>query len=130
MAYLSVMTLMGLVAGCGKRDQNAAGGPPQTMPPIPVTVIEAQPQQVPILIEAVGQAEGSKEVEVRARVSGIITKRLNKEGDSVKAGTVMFVIDRAPYEIALAQARAVLAHDKANLELAQREAYRLKPLVS
>jgi len=130
MAYLSVMILVGLVAGCGKRDQNAAGGPPQTMPPIPVTVIEAQPQQVPILIEAVGQAEGSKEVEVRARVSGIITKRLYKEGDSVKAGAVLFVIDRAPYEIALAEARAAVAQDKANLEKAQREANRLKPLVS
>src|SRR3569833_3014988 len=99
------------------------------MPPIPVSMIEVRPQQVPVTIEAIGQAEGSKEVEVRARVSGILTKQLYKEGDSVKAGTTLFTIARAPYEIALAQARAAVMQDKANLERAQREATRLKPLV-
>src|SRR3569832_847874 len=128
----ATLVLTALLAGCGKGDQTAgapAGGPPGGMPPIPVSMIEVRPQQVPVTIAAIGQAEGSKEVEVRARVSGILTKQLYKEGDSVKAGTTLFTIDRAPYEIALAQARAAVMQDKATLERAQREATRLKPLV-
>ena len=123
------LTVFALLTGCGKGEQ-AVGGPatPGQMA-LPVTVIEVQPQQVPMIVEAVGQAEGSKEVEIRARVSGILTKQLYKEGDTVKAGATLFMIDRAPYEIELAQARAALAQERANLEKAQREAKRLKPLV-
>jgi membrane fusion protein (multidrug efflux system) len=124
------ITAMALLNGCSKTGQ-AAGpeGPGGGMPPMPVTVMEAQPQRVPVLIEEVGQTEGSKDVEVRARVSGILTKQLYTEGDSVKEGATLFTIDRAPFEIALAQARAALAQAKADLEKAQREATRLKPLV-
>jgi membrane fusion protein (multidrug efflux system) len=82
-----------------------------------------------VIIESVGLTEGSMDVEVRARVSGILTKQLYKEGDKVKEGSVLFTIDRAPFEIALAQARAALEQAKANLEMAKREAARLKPLV-
>lgn len=126
----TALALAALLTACGK-DQPAAGagGPPQDMPPMPVTAIEVQPQPVPIDIEAVGQTEGSKEVEVRARVTGILTKQHYREGDTVQAGSTLFTIDREPYEIALAQARAALMQDRASLERAQREAERLKPLV-
>jgi membrane fusion protein, multidrug efflux system len=125
--FLSTLALItALLAGCGKGEQ-ASGGP--GMMAMPVTVLTAQPQHVPIIIETVGQAEGSKEVEVRARVSGILTRQLYKEGETVKAGATLFDIDRAPYEDALAQARAAQAQDRANLEKAQRDAKRLKPLV-
>ena len=118
-----------LLASCGK-NQQAAGGPGGPgMMAMPVTVLAVQPQRVPAIIESVGLVEGSKEVEVRARVSGILTRQLYKEGDTVKAGATLFSIDRAPYEYALAQARAAQAQDQANLEKAQREAARLKPLV-
>lgn len=96
---------------------------------MPVTVIEAQPQRIPVVIEAVGQMEGSKGIDVRARVSGILTRQRYQEGDFIKAGATLFNIDRAPYEIALAQARATLAQDKASLVKARREAARLKPLL-
>ena len=121
-----------MLNGCGKNDSTAGGpgGPGGGMPPMPVTVIEVNPQQVPITIEEVGQSEGSKDVEIRARVSGILTKQRYTEGDTVKEGATLFTIDRAPYEIALAQARAALEQSKANLEKAQREAKRLKPLVA
>jgi membrane fusion protein (multidrug efflux system) len=89
-----------------------------------------EPQRVPVSLEAVGQGEGSREVEVRARISGIIEKRLFTEGAPVKAGTVLFVIDRATYEIAVAQAKAALSQERARLDLAQREAERLKSLAS
>ena len=128
---VGAIAVLALLSGCGKSGQAAgeSGGPGGGMPPMPVTVIEAKPQQVPIIIEAVGQTEGSKDVEIRARVSGILTKQRYKEGDQVKEGATLFNIERAPFEIALAQAQAALTQDKANLEQAQREAARLKPLV-
>ncbi len=127
-----VISAMAILNGCSKNGEQAAGpgGPGGGgMPPMPVTAITVQPQQVPVTIEEVGQTEGSKDVEVRARVSGILTKQRYTEGDKVKAGATLFTIDRAPFEIALAQARAALEQSKANLEQAQREAKRLKPLV-
>ena len=115
-----------LLAGCGKGGE-AANAP--GMMALPVTVMEMQPQRVPIVVEAAGQAEGSKEVEVHARVSGILTKQLYTEGDTVKAGSTLFTIDREPYELALAQARASLTQEQANVEKARRDAARLQPLV-
>ncbi len=118
-----------LLTACGKSEEAALGpgGSPGSMA-LPVTVIEARQQHVPIIIEVVGQAEGSKEVEVRARVSGTVNRRLYTEGDTVKAGAVLFTIDPVPYENALAQAKASLVQEKANLERAQREGARLKTL--
>jgi membrane fusion protein (multidrug efflux system) len=91
-------------------------------------IVAVQPQRVPIRLEVVGQVEGSKEVEVRARVAGILLKRLYNEGDVVGAGAQLFRIDPAPFEIALAQARAQLAQERARGEQARREATRLKSL--
>jgi membrane fusion protein (multidrug efflux system) len=119
-----------LIAACGKESDNAAkkkdGAGAQG--PIPVTVRQVQPERVPITLEAVGQAEGSREVEIRARVSGILEKRLYSEGAPVKAGAVLFIIDRAPYQLAAAQAKAALSQERARLDLALREAERLKTL--
>ena len=85
---------------------------------MPVTVERVEPRRVPIALEAVGQAEGSREVEVRARVSGILEKRLFDEGAAVRAGAVLFLIDRAPYEIAVAQAQSAVAQERARQEQA------------
>ena len=95
-------------------------GAPQ-MGPMPVTVLDMQPQKVPTSIEIMAQTEGARETEVRARIGGILMKRLYQEGETVKAGQPLFQIDRAPYEIALAEARA-------KAEQTAREAARLKPL--
>jgi membrane fusion protein (multidrug efflux system) len=95
---------------------------------MPVTMQRVQVQRVPISVDAVGQAEGSREVEIRARISGIIEKRVYTEGAPVAAGAVLFVIDKAPYEIAVAQAKAALAQERARQEQAQRESERLKGL--
>ncbi len=123
------LTVLAFFTACGQHEQasQGAGGPPGGMA-MPVTAIEVQPQPVPTTLEVVGQTEGSKEVDVRARVSGIVNQKLYAEGDTVKAGAVLFIIDPVPYESALAQARASLAQEKANLERAQREGTRLKAL--
>jgi membrane fusion protein (multidrug efflux system) len=133
LAALSLVATIALSA-CGRKDEAAggapgggAGGPPQALP---VTVIEAQPKRVPITVDAVGQSEGSKEVQVRARVSGILLKQRFSEGDRVKANAVLYQIDPAPYEIALALAKASLDQAKASSEQALREEGRLKPLAA
>jgi membrane fusion protein (multidrug efflux system) len=96
--------------------------PPPPMGPLPVTVLEVQPQKVPTAIEVMAQTEGARETEVRARVGGILTKRLYQEGETVKAGQPLFQIDPVPYQIALSEARA-------KSDQASREMKRLKGLI-
>ncbi|MCW5633887.1 MAG: efflux RND transporter periplasmic adaptor subunit [Rubrivivax sp.] len=98
------------------------------MPPMPVAVRVVQQQTVPVLVEAVGQAEGAKEVEVRARVGGVLQRWHYREGEPIRAGAPMFTIERAPFEIAVAQARAAVAQEEARVAQARRESARLKPL--
>lgn len=107
-----------LLAGCS--DGKTAPGP--AMGPLPVTVLEVQPQRVPSSIEVMAQTEGARETEVRARVAGILVKRLYQEGETVKAGQPLFQIDRSTYEIALADA-------KAKAEQTGREMNRMKGLI-
>jgi membrane fusion protein (multidrug efflux system) len=125
------LSAIALLAACGQSNSGApgAGGPPGgAMPAMPVTVLAAKVERVPSVVEAVGQTEGAREVEVRARASGIVERQLYKEGEPVRAGATLFQIDRAPYEIALAQARAALAQEQARNEQAKRESGRLKAL--
>ncbi len=120
-----------LLAGCGERGagQGANGATQGAAPaPMPVTVLEARRESVPLTVDAVGQALGSREIEVRARVSGILEKRAYREGASVEAGAALFSIDRKPFEIVQAQARANLLQALARRDQARREAMRLKPL--
>lgn len=118
-----------LVAACGPKGPPPAAAP-SAPPPAQARIVEVQPQRVPVRLDVVGQVEGSKEVEVRARVAGILLKRIYKEGDVVAAGAPLFQIDPAPFEIALAQARAQLAQERARNEQANREAARLKALAA
>jgi membrane fusion protein (multidrug efflux system) len=98
--------------------------------PVAVSVIQAAPREVPVAFEAVGRTEGSREVQVRARVAGILEKQLYSEGDAVKAGAPLFRIERTPFEIDLQQQRAALAQEVARNELAQRDFERAKDLVA
>ena len=112
----AALSLALAVAGCSGEKPAAPA-----MGPMPVTVLDMQPQRVPASIEVMAQTEGARETEVRARVGGILIKRLYQEGETVKGGQALFQIDRAPYEIALAEA-------KAKAEQTAREAARLKGL--
>jgi membrane fusion protein (multidrug efflux system) len=91
-------------------------------------VVKVQPQSVPATFEYVGQTAGSREVEVRARVTGIVLKRNYREGAPVAQGQSMFTIDPAPFEVAVGRAEAALASAEAKLAQAKRNSARLKPL--
>ena len=116
---------IGLV-GCG---QNSAPQTPAAMPAMQVSVIQMEAASVPVQVEAVAQTEGAKEVEVRPRVGGILLKKLFEEGEPIKAGQSMFLIDPVPFQLAVDQARSQVEQQKARIVQTQRESSRLKGLL-
>jgi membrane fusion protein (multidrug efflux system) len=114
-----------LLVGCSPSQSKAAFA---GFPPAEVNVVSVAPHNFPVAFEYVGQTAGSKDVEVRARVTGIIEQRLYTEGSAVKAGQPLFVIDPKPYAAQVAQAEADLARAQAQKAQADRERARLAPL--
>jgi membrane fusion protein (multidrug efflux system) len=98
------------------------------MPPPEVNVMTVALQALPETYEYVGQTTGSREVEVRARVTGILLSRNFEEGGRVKKGQSLFTIDPAPIRAVANRAEADVAAAQARLEQARRNAARLKPL--
>jgi membrane fusion protein, multidrug efflux system len=132
--FLPVL-LSAVVVACGpsngseKGGKGHGGGPMGGMPPASeVTVVTAEAQPLPVSWEYVGQTVGSREVEVRARVTGILLSRNFKEGERVKRGQSLFTIDPAPFQAAAARAQADVVAAQARYEQAKRNAARLKPL--
>jgi membrane fusion protein, multidrug efflux system len=121
-----LLSIAAAVAGCGPSQPK--GGGFAGFPPAEVTVMPATQKTFPVTFEYVGQTQGSKDVEVRARVTGIIEKRLFEEGGRVKAGQPLFVIDARQYEAQVAAAKAEVARAEAQKAQADRELARLKPL--
>jgi len=96
-----------------------AGGGRQ--PPVPVTVAVVSQQSVPVRVQAVGQVEAYATVAVKARVDGQIVDVRFREGQEVRAGSVLFNIDPRPFEAALRQAEANQQRDLAQLAQAKRQ---------
>lgn len=115
-----------LVAACG--ESKSAGPPGFGGPPPQVDVMVVQPQVLPVSFEYTGQTQGSREVEVRARVTGILLTRNYTEGSAVKAGQSLFTIDPVPFRNALARAEADRGAALARHANAQRLLERVKPL--
>jgi membrane fusion protein (multidrug efflux system) len=118
-----------LASGCGSKDNSSQSAQGGADAPVNVTAIRVISKPLSVVLNTVGRTEGSKEVELRARVSGILKKRVYTEGAAVKAGAVMFEIDPAPFQIALEHARAALAGEQARNQQARRNADRLRELV-
>ena len=122
-----------VLAACGPsggQEKGGKGGPGGfgAMPPPEVSVAVVAPKSLPVTFEYVGQTTGSREVEVRARVTGILLKRNFDEGAPVKQGQSLFTIDPKPYEATAARAAADVGAAEARLTQAKRNAARLKPL--
>ena len=121
-----------LLAACGgKSDAPAAGGkgPGGAPPPAEVGVVTVAPRPVALVTQLPGRLEASRVAQVRARVAGIVIKRLFVEGSDVKAGQPLFQIDSAPYQATVASAQASLARAQANVTQATAQAERYKPLL-
>lgn len=120
--------LLALVAtGCESSSAEGSGNP-FARGPAPVAVVTVQPETVPVTLEYPAQTLGSREVEVRARVTGILKERNYREGTAVHAGQSLFTIDPAPFEVAESSAVADVTAALARQSQARREVARLKPL--
>jgi len=121
-ATLLTGTLM--LSACGGNKEVTAPSPPE------VGVVVAKAQTVTLQTELPGRLEPFRVAEVRARVAGIVQRRLFTEGSEVKAGQTLYAIDAKPYEAATDSAKANLERAKANLIQASAQAKRYKPLVA
>lgn len=119
------MALASSLAACGQSAEQK-----QTPPPPEVTSLVVKKADVPRVFEYVGQVSGFRDVEVRARVGGIVMKRLYEEGRHVKQGDPLFLIDQEPMRASFDQAKAALAVEEARLQRARQEFARIRPLVT
>ncbi len=125
----AALALVAVLAACGDAAGTAGhaaapGGPP----PADVAIQKVVPASVAATYEYVGQTSGSRDIEVRARVPGILVKRNFGEGRAVKKGESLYAIDAAPFRAALDLADAEVAAAQARLAQASRRVARLEPL--
>ncbi|MBW2474073.1 MAG: efflux RND transporter periplasmic adaptor subunit [Deltaproteobacteria bacterium] len=118
---LVVITTLTLTA-CKKEEVKA--------PPVPIEVnaIKVEPQTIPVTISFVAQVESSHQVEIVARVNGFLEKILYQEGDVVKQGQTLFLMDQKPFTAQVEAARGTLKNTQAQLWTAQANLNRIQPL--
>lgn len=125
---LLLLGIAPILAGCNE-EASAARGDGAAPPPPAVTVMEVEATPVELSFDYAGRVAAVREVEVRARVGGILLERRYEEGAEVKAGEVLFQIDPAPYKAARDQAAAQLQHEQATLAQAERDLKRAQTLL-
>jgi membrane fusion protein, multidrug efflux system len=114
------------LAGCSRSDAK----PAPAAAPVEVGVVTLELTRVTLTKELPGRTSAFRVAEVRARVNGIVHRRLFTEGADVKEGQPLFAIDPAPYRVALEGARAQLARAEATLASARMLAQRYEELVA
>jgi membrane fusion protein (multidrug efflux system) len=127
----ATLAAMLLLAACGDKSAAAPGaaGPGGQRPPPEVGVIAVRFEPVALQTELPGRVEPVRVAQVRARVNGVVLKRLFTEGGEVKQGQSLFQIDPATYAAQLNSARAALGKSQATLNVANAQAARYKPLI-
>lgn len=125
----ATIAVIALLTACGKKDA-AAPGAGAKMPPPEVGVIVTKVAPVALETELPARAEAVRTAQVRARVNGVVLKRLFEEGSEVKQGQSLFQIDPEPYQAQLNSAQAEVGKAQANLAQQQALADRYKPLVA
>jgi membrane fusion protein, multidrug efflux system len=109
------------LTACKKEEQ-------QTPPPPEVGVIQAKAETLPLQRELVGRLSPFRSADVRARVPGVLLKRVYQEGQDVKQGQVLFLIDPLPLQAALSASQGELASAQATYANAKAAAARARSL--
>ncbi|HSD54731.1 MAG TPA: efflux RND transporter periplasmic adaptor subunit [Burkholderiales bacterium] len=122
-AACAILLVIALAAGCGKKE-----APPVAKGPADVTVVTVAPRDVPAAFEYVGTTQSSRQVNIQARVSGFLDKRVYTEGSIVKEGQVLFLMDKKPFQAQVDAAQAQLSKAQAALDVAKANLARVKPL--
>jgi membrane fusion protein, multidrug efflux system len=114
-----------LLAACGR------GTPAPPARPTPeVTTVTAAPRDIPLTFEYLAQTQSSQSVNIQARVSGFLDKRVYTEGEVVRAGQVLFLMDPKPFQAQVDAAQAQLNNAQAALDVARFNLDRVKPLAA
>ncbi len=113
-----------LGSACSKKAQQGPSGPTE------VTTITVAARDVPVYAEYVAQTQSSRLVNIQARVSGFLDKRVYTEGSVVKEGDVLFLMDRKPFQVQVDGANAALERQKASMETARLNLERTRPLAA
>src|SRR5260370_3806102 len=123
-AALLIAAVLSTLAGCGEGQKQSSSAPPPT-----VTVAKPVARTVVDQDEYVGRFVAVDSVEVRSRVSGYLSEIRFTDGQTVKKGDLLFVIDHRPFQIVLDQMRSNLAQAPANLALTAADLARGQELV-
>ncbi|MFA5183728.1 MAG: efflux RND transporter periplasmic adaptor subunit, partial [Syntrophales bacterium] len=118
--FLTISLLIGSCSGEKK---------PPPVPPVPVLAATVTEKTVPVELKAIANVEAYSTVSIKSRIAGQLVQVNFKEGQDVKAGDLLFVIDPRPYEAALKQVEANLQKDKALAVKAQADQKRYAELI-
>ena len=117
LGLLLAVATCALLAGCGSRTKNArASAPP---PAVPVGVATAKLGDFNVYLTGLGTVQAFNTVSLKTRIDGQIMQVNFREGQDVRAGDLLILIDPRPYQVALAQAEANLQKDEAQLKNAK-----------
>ena len=122
---LICLATLAFAAGCSRHKP-----PAEAAGPVEVAVMTVTPRDTPVSFEYVGQTESSHQVEIRARASGFLDRRVYTEGSVVKAGEVMFQQDPRPFQAQLKAAEGALAEQQARLKVADDNLAQVRPLAA
>jgi membrane fusion protein (multidrug efflux system) len=122
LAAVGLLGVIAAAAGCKSTP------PPQSLPE--VSTVTLRTERTVLTTELPGRTSAFLVAEIRPQVNGIIQKRLFEEGSDVKAGSILYQIDPAPYQAAFDQAKAALAVAEANIPSTRSRAERFKNLVA
>ncbi len=123
---MKVLLITLIILGACSSGQNNKQGPART---VPVTVAAAVHKDVPVQLSAIGNVEAYNTVSIRARIGGELQQVFFKEGDEIKEGANLFLLDPRPYAAALKQSEANLARDLVQAQNAERDAKRYGGLI-
>ena len=120
---ITLLAALALLAGCGKEQKKDTGRPPAEVTALTVVI-----RDVPVSSVFVAQTQSSQAVNIAARVSGFLDKRVYVEGSVVKAGQVLFKMDPKPFQAQVDAAAAAVQRNQAAEDVAKANLARTKPL--
>jgi len=117
------------LAGCDEKASQSSSQPPEQQPAPTVIVAEADRQSIAESANFVGRVEALEKVEIRARVTGFLGERHFREGQLVKEGDLLFVIEREPFEAEVGLKQARVESAQAQLTFANFQVERARELL-
>lgn len=118
----SAALLVLAAGGCSKPEGPPAKGPAH------VSIMTVSTKDTPVFLEFVAQTQSSRQVNIQARVSGFLEKRVYTEGSMVKEGQTLFLMDKKPFQAQVDGAKAALQRQEAAAKVAKQNLDRTKPL--